>query len=107
MLNPRTTAGIIGSRIARPRITDARTTTAITGPIIVQRTIDPAGTAMGGRGITRQGRMVTLLNGRSGGPRTSASSVEPFALALWRQGGATKQALCELRLSFLVAAPPR
>jgi hypothetical protein len=41
------------------------------------------------------------------GPRTSASSVEPFALALWRQGGATKQALCELRLSFLVAAPPR
>jgi hypothetical protein len=64
MLNPRTTAGIIGSRIARPRITDARTTTAITGPIIVQRTIDPAGTAMGGRGITRQGRMVTLLNGR-------------------------------------------
>ena len=63
-LNPRTTVGTIGSRLARPRITDARTTTAITGPIIVQRTISPAGTAMGGRGITGQGPMVTVLNGR-------------------------------------------
>src|SRR5215472_2266281 len=29
------------------------------------------------------------------GPRTSASSVEPFTLVLWRQRGATKQTLSE------------
>src|SRR5215469_140282 len=37
------------------------------------------------------------------GPRTSASSVEPFTLALWRQLGATKQALSESRASLCAA----
>jgi len=76
---------------------------AIPGTSCQATLMSPSGT-IGRRPAKRTRRSAPLPNDPVG-PRTSASSIELFTLALWRRQSGTKLALCESRASLLVAAP--